>query len=47
MKKILLLEKIVSWFLVALLIVGFVTATALICFGAYFAFELLMIMKNR
>jgi hypothetical protein len=47
MKKMLLLEKIVAWLIVAMLIVGFVTATALVCFGAYFAFELLISIKNQ
>jgi hypothetical protein len=47
MNKLMLLEKIVSWFIVILLVVGFLTATAMICFGAYFAFELLMSIKNK
>jgi hypothetical protein len=46
MKKIELLEKVVAWGIVAMFVVGFVTATALVCFGAYFAFELLMSVKN-
>jgi hypothetical protein len=46
MKKIELLEKITAWGIVAMLVVGFLTATSLICFGAYFAFELLMSVKS-
>jgi hypothetical protein len=47
MRKLLLLEKIVAWLIVAMLIVGFVMATAMVFFGAYFTFELIMSVKNQ
>jgi len=47
MKKLIILEKIVAWGLVILLVTGFVTMTALMFFGAYTAFELLMSVKNQ
>jgi len=42
-----ILEKIIAWGLVILLVVGFVTMTALMFFGAYTVFELLMSIKNQ
>jgi hypothetical protein len=47
MKKLIILEKIVAWGLVILLVMGFITMTALMFFGAYTAFELLMSVKNQ